>query len=167
MQFASKNVPRYRRATSIAGSIPYAEQFLMTGGVGTGAANVAKGATKAITKGVTSKLAQGAAKRLIKPVVEGTISMVGRVPITPMTYSGIAEKSIGDLKQIDGNWYVDPEAMPSIATAIGKGTYNSAKEIFTESLGGMVALPNSLMPKVLSKVITPAVKKYFTMLGLH
>ena len=164
-QIASEGIPRFRRATSIAGSLPYMEQFLLTGGIGTGASATATNVGKAMmAKGIKNRLAQGVVKRVVTPVIEGTISMIGRVPLSPATYGNIAKESIGDLKVEDGKFVVDPTKMPKISDAIATGTYNSAKEIFSESLGGMIDFK---LPKILNRAITPNVKKFFKMAGMN
>jgi hypothetical protein len=164
-QIASESVPRYRRATSVAGSLPYMEQFLLTGGIGTGASATATNVGKAILgKSIRGRLAKELVKRVVQPVVEASISMIGRVPLSPATYSNIAKESIGILKQEDGKFVVDPEKMPSIAEAIGTGTYNSAKDIFSESLGGMVDIG---LPTFLNRAVSPNVRKFFKQAGIN
>jgi len=163
---ASQEIPRYRRVSSIAGSIPYIEQFLLTGGIGTAAeASAAKVGSVLIRKGINKTVAN----RIIQPIVEGGISMVGRVPLSAATFQYVADESIGDLT-VDpetGNMIIDPSTLPKISDAIAKGVYGSAKEIFSESLGGMVSLPISLFPKIIKRAISPQVRKFFKMAGMN
>lgn len=161
---ASDNVDRYRRAKSLVGSIPYMEQFLLTGGIGDYASTTAKKVGESVLKkGIKNRIAQAAVKRLVEPVTEGAISMIGRVPIMPMTYKNIAEAGVA-LKEEDGKFVIDPAQMPTIGKAIGEGVYQSATEVFSESLGGVFALPKW---KWADKIITPSAKKLFTRVGMQ
>lgn len=161
---ASENVDRYRRAKSLVGSIPYMEQFLLTGGVGDFASATARKVGESVLKkGIKKRIAQAAVKRLVEPVTEGAISMIGRVPIMPMTYKNIAEAGVA-LKEEDGKFVVDPAQMPTIGEAIGRGVYKSATDVFSESLGGVFALPKW---KWVDKIITPSAKKLFTRVGMQ
>jgi len=161
---AQEEVDRYRRASSIAGSIPYMEQFILTGGIGRVAVGTAEKAVASVLKNrVKSAVMRGLAERTIAPVVEGAISTIGRVPLSPATYKNIAEMRL-PLKQENGKYVIDPAALPSMAKAIATGTGRSAAEIFSESLGGVVALPKW---KAINRIISPSAQRIFKTVGLN
>jgi hypothetical protein len=165
---ASTEVSRYRRTQSTAASIAYMETFLLTGGMGKFALSTAEKAAAAILKKKLQNTLLRTAekqivKRIIQPIIEGGISMVGRVPVSPGTYKNIAEARL-ILTQEDGKFVVDSDLMPSMIQAVGQGVKASAIDIFSESLGGMFALPNW---KILNKAIHPNIQRAFREVGLN
>jgi hypothetical protein len=165
---ASQEVDRYRRAKSIAGSIPYMEQFVLTAGIGKVAVEAGEKAAATIIKNkLKNKILKGvtkfAAERLVSPAVEGTVSMLGRVPLSPTTYQNILDART-PIKMEDGKYVVDTESMPGVIDAINQGVKKSGAEIFTESLGGTIALPKS---KIINKILSPAVQRVFRTVGLN
>lgn len=163
---ASEEFNAYRRNQSIAGSIPYIEQFLLTGGAGSVARKAGIEASKRVVGGMINKFLREATKRVTRATVEGAVSAGLRTPLAPATYKNIAEASMGDFKIENGQFVVDEATRPSMVKAIVEGTYMSASDIFSESLGGIVDIPS----KWLNRALTPTVRKVFQTIqlnGLH
>jgi len=163
---ASKGVNRYRRMKSLAGSIPYVEQFLVTGGIGDIATATGRKATASILKKRALRSIKGMGgitKRVVKPTVESAVSLGGRLPLSPATYERVLEQR-EVYKYEDGKFVLDEENMPKISEAIAKGVWLNAADIFSENMGGVFALPAW---KGAKRVITPSVRKLFARAGLH
>lgn len=164
---ASEEFNAYRRNQSIAGSIPYIEQFLLTRGAGSVARKAGIEASKKFAESrMKSAFVRGLTNRVTRYTVEGAVSAGLRTPLAPATYKYIAEASMGDFKIENGQFVVDEATRLSMVKAIVEGTYTSASDIFSESLGGIVEIPS----KWLNRALTPTVRKAFQTIqlnGLH
>ena len=161
---ASQEFNAYRRNQSVAGSVAYLEMMLLTGAQGNIARKIGVDVGKKAVEGkIRNTFIKEVTRRGTRAVVEGAVSAGLRTPLAPATYKGIAEASMGDFKIENGQFVVDEATRPSIVKAIAEGGYNSAVDIFSESLGGIVDIPS----RWLSRSLTPTVRKAFQSVGLN